>query len=145
MPHRLRKTRWKRGSRTHGYGAHDRHRGRGSRHYRRAGRHKHLWTYVVKYEPDYFGKHGFKSPRSKFLEVHTINVGQLEELVDKLQAEGKLEVREGLPFLDLGALGYDKLLGRGSISKPILVKVNSCTELAEKKITEVGGKVITEG
>ena len=144
MPHRLRKTRWMRGSRTHGYGAHDRHRGRGSRHYRRAGRHKHLWTYVVKYEPDYFGKHGFKPPRSKFLEIHAINVGQLKELVDKLEAEGKLEVREGLPYVDLAALGYDKLLGRGSISRPVLVRVKAFTELAEKKISEAGGKIITD-
>ena len=144
MPHRLRKTRWMRGSRTHGYGAHDRHRGRGSRHYRRAGRHKHLWTYVVKYEPDYFGKHGFKPPRSKFLKVQAINVGQLEELVDKLEAEGKLEVREGLPYVDLAALGYDKLLGRGSISRPVLVRVKAFTELAEKKISEAGGRIITD-
>jgi len=144
MPHRLRKTRRKRGSRTHGYGAHDRHRGRGSRHYRRAGRHKHLWTYVVKYEPDYFGKHGFKSPRSKFLKVKTINVGQLDELLRRLEAEGRLEEREGLPYIDLEALGYAKLLGRGSISRPVLVRVRAWTELAEEKITEAGGRITAD-
>ena len=144
MPHRYRKTRCMRGSRTHGYGAHDRHRGRGSRHYRRAGRHKHLWTYVVKYEPDYFGKHGFKSPRSKFLEVRTINVGELAELLDKLEAEGALEVRDGLPYVDLEALGYAKLLGRGSIDRPVLVRVGAFTELAEKKIAEAGGRILSE-
>ena len=144
MPHRLRKTRRKRGSRTHGYGAHDRHRGRGSRHYRRAGRHKHLWTYVVKYEPDYFGKHGFKSPRSKFLKVKTINVGQLDELLRLLEAEGRLEEREGLPYIDLEALGYAKLLGRGSISRPVLVRVRAWTELAEEKITEAGGRITAD-
>ena len=144
MPHRLRKTRRKRGSRTHGYGAHDRHRGRGSRHYRRAGRHKHLWTYVVKYEPDYFGKHGFKSPRSKFLKVKTINVGQLDELLRLLEAEGRLEEREGLPYIDLEALGYAKLLGRGSISRPVLVRVRAWTELAKEKITEAGGRITAD-
>jgi len=144
MPHRLRKTRRKRGSRTHGYGAHDRHRGRGSRHYRRAGRHKHLWTYVVKYEPDYFGKHGFKSPRSKFLKVKTINVGQLDELLRRLEAEGRLEEREGLPYIDLEALGYAKLLGRGSISRPVLVRVRAWTELAKEKITEAGGRITAD-
>ena len=144
MPHRLRKTRRMRGSRTHGYGAHDRHRGRGSRHYRRAGRHKHLWTYVVKYEPDYFGKHGFKSPRSKFLRIKTINVGQLDELLERLEAEGRLEEREGLPYLDLEALGYAKLLGRGSISRPVLVRVKAWTDLAEEKITEAGGRIVAD-
>jgi len=133
-----------RGSRTHGYGAHDRHRGRGSRHYRRAGRHKHLWTYVVKYEPDYFGKHGFKSPRSKFLRIKTINVGQLDELLERLEAEGRLEEREGLPYLDLEALGYAKLLGRGSISRPVLVRVKAWTDLAEEKITEAGGRIVAD-
>ena len=142
MPHRLRKTRWMRGSRTHGYGAHDRHRGRGSRHYRRAGRHKHLWTYVVKYEPDYFGKHGFKSPRSKFLKIKTINVGQLDELVEALEAKGALEHREGLPYVDLEALGYAKLLGRGSLTRPVLVRVKEFTEAAERKVLEAGGRII---
>jgi len=144
MPHRLRKTRKKRGSRTHGYGRHDRHRGRGSRHYRRPGFDKHLWTYVVKYEPDYFGKHGFKSPRSKFLRMKTINVGQLEDLLEVLKARGELEEREGLPFLDLEALGFNKLLGRGSISSPVLVRVKAFSELAEKKISEAGGRIITD-
>ena len=144
MPHRLRKTRWKRGSRTHGYGAHDRHRGRGSRHYRRAGRHKHLWSYVVKYEPDYFGKHGFKSPRSKFLSIRTINVGQLDELVEALEAKGLLEERDGMPYVDLEALGYAKLLGRGQLRRPVLVRVREFTEAAERKVLEAGGKILTD-
>ncbi|HEW89787.1 MAG TPA: 50S ribosomal protein L15 [Candidatus Bathyarchaeota archaeon] len=144
MPHRLRKTRWKRGSRTHGYGAHDRHRGRGSRHYRRAGRHKHLWSYVVKYEPDYFGKRGFKSPRSKFLKMRTINVGQLDELVEALEAKGLLEEREGMAYVDLEALGYAKLLGRGRLTRPVLVRVREFTETAEKKVLEAGGKILTD-
>lgn len=144
MPHRLRKTRWKRGSRTHGYGAHDRHRGRGSRHYRRAGRHKHLWSYVVKYEPDYFGKHGFKSPCSKFLSIRTINVGQLDELVETLEAKGLLEERDGMPYVDLEALGYAKLLGRGQLRRPVLVRVKEFTEAAERKVLEAGGKILTD-
>jgi len=99
---------------------------------------------VVKYEPDYFGKHGFKSPRSKFLKVKTINVGQLDELLRLLEAEGRLEEREGLPYIDLEALGYAKLLGRGSISRPVLVRVRAWTELAEEKITEAGGRITAD-
>jgi len=106
------------------------------------GRHKHLWTYVIKYEPDYFGKKGFTSPKSLKQKINVINVGELDELVDKL-AEGKqLEKREDKAFLDLGKMGYQKLLATGKITKPLLVKVAAYSENAAKKIEDAGGKIL---
>jgi large subunit ribosomal protein L15 len=140
MPHKLRKTRKYRGSRVHGYGRVGQHRKTSKKGHRKVGRHKHLWSYVIKYEPNYFGRRGFTSPRSLKGEVNAINVGELEELANKLQAEKK----EGKIFLDLEKLGYDKLLGTGKIGKPILVKVASYTENATKKIEEAGGKILKE-
>ncbi|MEM3816270.1 MAG: 50S ribosomal protein L15, partial [Candidatus Bathyarchaeia archaeon] len=67
MPHSLRKIRKKRGSRTCGYGRVGQHRKSGSKGERRAGRHKHLWSWVLRYEPDYFGYKGFTSPKQKKL------------------------------------------------------------------------------
>lgn len=138
MPHSLRKTRKKRGSRTCGYGRVGQHRKSGSKGYRRAGRHKHGWTYVITQEPDYFGKDGFTSPHSLRRKDRIINVGELGELADKLQLKAKGET----PFLDLDSLGYTKLLGKGRILKPVTVKIAACSRSAAEKIKEAGGQVL---
>ena len=144
MPHKLRKIRKKRGSRTCGYGRVGQHRKSGTKGERRAGRHKHLWSYVIKYEPDYFGKRGFTSPRSLQRRDNPINLSQLDELVEKLIAERKIEKKNGKPFVDLKKLGYTKLLGMGKISKPVIIKVPAFSSSAAEKIEAVGGQILKE-
>jgi large subunit ribosomal protein L15 len=97
----------------------------------------------VKYEPDYFGKKGF-TPRGVKQKVSVINVGELDELISKMSKEQKLEKRGGKVVLDLEGLGYDKLLGKGNVTQPILVKTGSYSETAVKKIEEAGGQVLKE-
>ncbi|KPV62630.1 MAG: 50S ribosomal protein L15P [Candidatus Bathyarchaeota archaeon BA2] len=143
LPHKLRKVRKKRGSRTHGYGQIGQHR-KGSKGGRKAGRHKEGWTYVMKHEPEYFGKKGFTSQKAIGRGITVINVGELEELVLKLVVENRLERKGKKAFLDLDKLGYDKLLGMGKIAEPILVKVASHSEAAAKKIEEAGGQILKE-
>jgi large subunit ribosomal protein L15 len=99
---------------------------------------------VIKYEPDYFGKKGFTSKKAMGGEINVINVGELEELAHKLAVEKRLEKKGKKDFLDLDELGYDKLLGMGKITKPILVKVASHSEVAAKKIEEAGGEILKE-
>jgi len=144
LPHKLRKVRKKRGSRTHGYGQIGQHRKGGSKGERKAGRHKQGWTYVIKHEPNYFGKKGFTSQKAMGGEINVINVGELEELAHKLAVEKRLESKGKKAFLDLDKLGYDKLLGMGKIAKPILVKVAFYSEAAAKKIEEAGGEILKE-
>lgn len=143
-PHKLRKTRKRRGSRSMGWGQIGQHRKHGRKGERKVGRHKHLWTYVIKYEPDYFGRRGFTSPQSLKQNISEINVGQLDELVDKLTMEKRLEKKKGKTFVDLTGLGYNKLLAVGRITKPILVKVESYSERAAKKIEEAGGQILSK-
>jgi len=102
-----------------------------------AGRHKHKWTYVVKYEPDYFGKNGFTYPRSKC--IRTINVGDLDALSEKLP---KKQVEDGKAIIDLKELGFDKLLGAGVVKTSMVVKVSSFSKNAEEKIKEAGGQIL---
>ena len=144
MPHKLRKVRKKRGSRTCGYGQIGQHRKGGSKGERKAGRHKHGWTYVIKYEPEYFRKKGFTSLKERSRKINVINVGELDELADKLSVGGRLERKGEKIFLDLEKLGYDKLLGMGKITKPMLVKVASHSEAAAKKIEEAAGQILKE-
>lgn len=140
MPHGLRKCRKKRGSRTCGYGRVGQHRDQGSKGYRKCGRHKHKWSYVIRYLPGYFGKSGFTSPKNLRQRVKVINVGILDQMIEKLPTEEK----EGKLFIDLKSLGYTKLLGAGKITKPLSIKVSSCSESASEKIKEAGGEVLTE-
>ena len=144
MPHKLRKTRKKRGSRTHGYGQIGQHRSSGCKGRRKSGYDKHGWTYVIKYEPDYFGSKGFTCPRSLGRKNNVINVGELEDLANRLAAEERLEKKGKRDFLDLHKLGYNKLLARGKITKSILVKIPSYSGAAAKKIEEAGGQILKQ-
>jgi large subunit ribosomal protein L15 len=138
MPHKLRKTRKKRGTRTQGYGRVGQHRKTGSKGYRKAGRHKHLWSYVTTYEPDYFGKHGFTSPKSLKQKENTINIKELDEISTKYATE-----KEGKLHINLTSLGYTKLLGAGKATKPLIISVASASKTATEKIAETGGQVLT--
>jgi len=137
MPHKLRKTRKNRGSRTQGYGRVGQHRDTGSKGHRKAGRHKHLWSYVTTYEPDYFGKHGFTSPKSLKHKQNTINIAKLDEISTKHSTE-----KNGKLHINLTSLGYTKLLGTGQTTKPLVVDVPSCSKSAAEKIEKAGGQVL---
>ncbi|MHA2407527.1 MAG: uL15 family ribosomal protein [Candidatus Ranarchaeia archaeon] len=139
MPHEQRKTRKMRGSRTHGYGRVGQHRGAGSRGHRKVGRHKHLWSYVTTYEPDYFGKHGFTSPRSLKHKEKTINLSKLDEITHILSAKNEKDKTH----INLTSIGYTKLLGTGKITKPLIINVPYCSKTAAEKIKKAGGQVLT--
>ena len=117
-----------------GYGRIGQHRDSGSKGHRKVGRHKHLWSYVVTKEPDYFGKNGFTSPQSLHRHENTINLKKLEEIVQTSQQEN--------PQIDLTALGYTKLLGTGKVTKPLTVQVSSYSKSAAEKIKKAGGEIV---
>jgi large subunit ribosomal protein L15 len=129
MPHKLRKIRKTRGSRTQGYGRIGQHRDSGSKGARKVGRHKHLWSLVVTSEPNYFGKHGFTSPQSLHTKTSAINLVKLDQLAQANE-------------INLTELGYTKLLGTGRITKPLTIKVASYSKTAQEKVTQAGGKII---
>ncbi len=134
MPHKLRKIRKFRGSRTVGYGRIGQHRDAGSKGHRKVGRHKHLWSLVVTEEPNYFGKNGFTSPQSLHRHENTINLKKLEEITQTSQQENSQ--------IDLTALGYTKLLGTGKVTKPLTIQVSSYSKSAAEKIKKAGGEIL---
>jgi large subunit ribosomal protein L15 len=135
MPHKLRKIRKFRGTRTIGYGRIGQHRDSGSKGGRKVGRHKHLWSWVVTHQPDYFGKSGFTSPKSLHSKVKTINLNKLNELTQTMQGE-KAQI-------NLTDLGYTKLLGTGKITKAMTIQVASYSKSAAEKIKEAGGEIVS--
>lgn len=136
MARSARKIRKKRGSRSCGGGSHKKKRGAGHRGGKgMAGTHKSKWTWVIKYDPEHFGRRGFKTPKAVKKRIRTINVGELEKLA-QIQ-KGKKST------LDLASLNYDKVLGKGKVSIPLVVRADSFTEKAVKKIESAGGKAVS--
>jgi len=144
MTHKDRKTRKMRGSRTHGYGCTQKHRGAGSRGGRGlAGSKKHKWMFVSKYMKGHFGRHGFKLPSKIIKKQKTINVGQIDERIESLVKNGKAKKEAGVYKLNLTELGYDKLLGSGKVIHKLIITAESCTKSALEKIEKFGGRVET--
>lgn len=129
MPHKLRKIRKFRGSRTQGYGRIGQHRDAGSKGNRKVGRHKHLWSKVVTTDPNYFGKSGFHSPQAIHRIEKTINLQKLDQMAAGTE-------------VNLTELGYTKLLGTGKLTKALTIQVASASKSAAEKVVEAGGKLI---
>jgi len=142
MAKRRKKVRKMRGSRTHGYGRVSQHRKSGRRGgFGKAGRHKHFWSYIVKYEPDYFGKHGFHRPFTVVKTYTNINVGELDQIAEKLLSEKRAKKVKDRVSINLSELGIDKLLGTGKVTHKFDLTVKYATPTAIKKIESAGGSV----
>ncbi len=134
------KSRKYRGSRTHGWGRVGQHRKSGSSGGRgRSGLHKHKWSLVMKYAEDssgypFFGKHGFKQPETIVAARLGINVGELDSMLDELVSKGLVQVVDGKYVVDLLKIGFNKLLGRGRVSRPMIVRAVWVSRKAEEKI-----------
>ena len=135
-----RKTRRMRGSRCHGWGRSGQHRDSGMQGgHGNAGWKRHRWSSVIRY--------GWEIGRKGFVPVNThpdqaINVGLLNLSLDKFLEQGHAKQVENRIELDLGQLGYTKLLGDGRIDRPIRVTVKKCSENAMEKISKAGGEVV---
>ncbi len=119
-----------------------------------------------------FGKHGFTRPKTvrkdylneksvketlrelkkegrldeytyKFLYSRPeLNVGDLDEIIDRLVELGLAEKSGDVYRVDLTELGYSKLLGSGNVTKAIEVKIFEATPRAVSKIEAAGGRVV---
>lgn len=138
-------SRKRRGFRVHGYGRTGQHRKSGSKGGvgkagRKSGKHKYSW--VLKYEPDYFGKHGFHRPRKKdFKEISLLEISNSSE---KWLKEGIAELKNGYVEIDLSKLGYDKVVAGGSLDKKYIIKAKYFTERALEKIKHAGSIALTK-
>jgi large subunit ribosomal protein L15 len=137
MATRLRKTRKFRGSRTHGWGQIGQHRASGHKGgLGKSGLHKHLYSTLLKFDPDHFGHDSTHPPHPNIIKKWA----SVRDLDDIFAKHGKLEGNRKL--IDLTGLGYDKLLGGGQVKNAYLVKVEQYTASAEDKIKKVGGEVL---
>ena len=140
MPSRTKKLR---GSRTHGRGK--KHgRGKGGRGGSgNAGLHKHKFKWMIKYDPDHFGHHGFVRHAADTEPETTIDLEQLVGRLPTFEASGWASHSGETWAVDLRMAGIDKLLGSGRAPIPLKITVVSATERAIRKVAEAGGEVHT--
>jgi len=114
----------------------------------RAGRYRHKRSRLIRTKEfsdmRYAGKKGFISVAQKQRRERAINLIQLAGLIAALTRENQLKTEDNIPIVDLQELGYAKLLGTGSISQAVRVKVEKCSESALRKLKEAGGDAMTE-
>ncbi|MHC1566536.1 MAG: uL15m family ribosomal protein [Candidatus Syntropharchaeia archaeon] len=133
-----------RGTRTCGGGTHKNRRGGGSRGGRgNAGVYKHHIVRSLK-RGIVQGKHGFKRPSEVIEEKKVINVGEIDEKAENLLSSGLAKMMDDGIYIDAFDLGFDKVLGRGAVTKKLIIRAPEFSENAKMKIEEKGGMVILE-
>ena len=90
----------------------------------------------------YKGKKGFTPVAPTKNEGRTMNLIQLSVLIERLTRENKAQRVGDRVVVDLKELGFRKLLGAGSISRAVQVKVDECSETAAKKLKDAGGELV---
>jgi large subunit ribosomal protein L15 len=128
-----------RGSRTCGGGTHKNRRGAGNRGGRgRAGINAHRFTKFYLEEGPVYGKNGFVPV--KRARVRTIDVGILDELVAGMLAQQLISEEDGAVVIDASALGFDKVLGSGRVTRIMRISAAAFSEQAIAKIEAKGGQ-----
>jgi large subunit ribosomal protein L27Ae len=129
MPARLSKNRKKRGHVSAGHGRIGKHRshpgGRGN-----AGGQHHHRTLFDKFHPGYFGKVGMRHWHLQRNRYHcpTVNLDRLLSLVGEIDAPaGKA------PVIDVTNSGFLKVLGKGKVTQPLIVKAKLFTKLVSAR------------
>jgi large subunit ribosomal protein L15 len=111
-----------------------------------AGRYRHKKSRLIRNKEfvhmHYVGKKGFTSVPQRRGEIKALNLGRLAAMVDKLVSQKKAQMEDQKVVVDLGQMGFEKLLGGGSISRAVRVKVDRCSANAMKKLKDAGGEAV---
>jgi len=105
-----------------------------------AGSHKHMYTWVLKYHPDYFGKRGFRRPNQP--SARAISLRGLSQLAERLSGTKDARYLEDRLLIDLAKDGYTKLTGSGRVDGKLFVVSEAWTKRSEQKIAEAGGRIV---
>ncbi len=108
-----------------------------------AGLGKHHSVWLLKYDRNHFGVHGFTSHHPS-KPVVPITLGELSNLMDSLVKSGFAKEENGTFSIDLKGAGYDKLLGSGDFREKSVIKVSKVTEKALNKLNAQGITVETD-
>lgn len=141
MGKRTNKTHKLRGSREHGRGK-KKGRGAGLRGGRgHAGSFGHKILHYRLYDTEHFDRKGFNRPQQVFFPQKAITLQHLEERVEELLAAGSASRDADAVTIDLGGIGYNKLLGTGSVERKFRIKVDRASAQAVERVKAAGGDV----
>jgi len=111
-----------------------------------SGRYRHKKSRLIRNKEfvhmHYVGKKGFISVNQRRKQGKVLNLTQLSAMVEKLVSEKKAQMEDQRVTVDLSQLGFRKLLGEGTISRAVRVKVDQCSESALNKLKEAGGEAL---
>ena len=96
-----------------------------------AGLHKHKYTWITRYDPDYFGKHGFARQNRK--SIKTVNLF----VINRQAQVNKLEKKDGKYYFEFSG----KILGSGNLSVPVSIKALCWSKGVEEKVKKAGGNI----
>jgi len=140
---RRKKNTRQRGSKTHGWGAKKKHRGKG--HQGGAGmagtgkradsKKPSIWK-----DEKYFGKHGFVS-KSRTPDINPVNISYIELHIGKFLASNTIKNESGVYVVELEKLGFNKLLASGRVSLKFKISTPYASKSAVEKVKEAGGEV----
>jgi len=88
-----------------------------------------------------YGKHGFSHDQQA--DVGTIDVGIIDQRIDQLIAQGLATQQGDTVTLDASALGVEKVLGSGKVTRKLNISAKAFSEQAKTKIEGAGGQVLT--
>ena len=133
-----------RGSHTHGWGSKKKHRGSGNRGGKgMAGTGKR--SDAIKpsiWQEEYFGKHGFVSKNRAVREG--VNIEYLDSNAQKLVDKKAAKIENGAVVINLAELGFDKLLGKGRVTKKLIITAGFASAGAVESVKAAGGDVIVQ-
>ncbi|MGC8505923.1 MAG: uL15 family ribosomal protein [Thermoplasmata archaeon] len=109
-----------------------------------AGLGKHRWIWMVKYDPEHFGGHGFTSHHPGEPKV-PLSLGELASLIENLKSRGFVNDQNGIAEIDLKTAGYHKLLGSGEFRLKSRIIIPEATEKAINKLSAYGTTVEVDG
>jgi len=142
---RRKKNSRQRGSTTHGWGSMKKHRGAGNRGGKGlAGSGKRADTLKPSlWKEKYNGKRGFKRKNAKV--IKPINLSFIELNIESLLLK-KIAAKEGDYYLmDIGKMGFNKILGGGRITKKFKIIAECASKNAIEKVKKMGGEVKVKG
>jgi large subunit ribosomal protein L15 len=129
---------------THGFGSMKKNRGAGNRGGRgnagsgkRGDANKPYFRVIQRRE---LGKFGFSNAKHRVF-YSPVNIYFIENSFDSLKAKGFVKEQDGYFSIDLGKLGYNKLLATGKPSRKYQITVDYASNSAQEKISKAGGLV----
>lgn len=131
-----------RGSHTHGWGSKKKHRGSGNRGGKgMAGTGKRADTRKPSiWQGEYFGKHGLTHRGA--IRHKVVNIEFLDQNIEKLVKLDFAKQQNDVFVVNIADLGFDKLLGRGRVTRKLMVTADSASSRAVQAVKEAGGEVI---